>query len=115
MRAELEAGRWLLRYAAWSADHEGQTPAAQAAYCQAQYIVGEAVAAATRSAIAMGGAHALFTSAPLERLFRDGATATMLPPSSDVCLAALSIDHLHLDRAALPPPLARGEASRALE
>ena len=68
---QLEGGRWLLRYAAWSADHEGQTPAAQAAYCQAQYIVGEAVAAATRSAIAMGGAHALFTMAPLERLFRD--------------------------------------------
>jgi alkylation response protein AidB-like acyl-CoA dehydrogenase len=110
MRAELEAGRWLLRYAAWVADHEGQTPAAQAAYFQAKYIVGEAVAAATRSALEMGGAHALFRGAPLERLFRDGATATMMQPSSDVCLAELSIYQLHLDRATLPPPLARGEA-----
>jgi Acyl-CoA dehydrogenase, C-terminal domain len=109
MSAELEAGRWLLRYAAWVADHEGQTPAAQAAYFQAKYIVGEAVAAATRSALEMGGAHALFTGAPLERLFRDGATATMMQPSSDVCLAELSIYQLDLDRAALPPPLARGE------
>jgi len=110
MSAELEAGRWLLRYAAWVADHEGQTPAAQAAYFQAKYIVGEAVAAATRSALEMGGAHALFTGSPLERLFRDGATATMMQPSSDVCLAELSIYQLDLDRAALPPPLARGEA-----
>ena len=106
MSAELEAGRWLLRYAAWVADHEGQTPAAQAAYFQAKYIVGEAVAAATRSALEMGGAHALFKGSPLERLFRDGATATMMQPSSDVCLAELSIYQLHLDRAALPPPLA---------
>jgi alkylation response protein AidB-like acyl-CoA dehydrogenase len=110
MRAELEAGRWLLRYAAWVADYEGQTPAAQAAYFQEKYIVGEAVAAATRSALEMGGAHALFTGSPLERLFRDGATATMMQPSSDVCLAELSIYQLDLDRAALPPPLARGEA-----
>jgi alkylation response protein AidB-like acyl-CoA dehydrogenase len=50
MSAELEEARWLLRYAAWVADHEGQTPAAQAAYFKAKYIVGEAVAAATRSA-----------------------------------------------------------------
>jgi alkylation response protein AidB-like acyl-CoA dehydrogenase len=110
MSAELEAGRWLLRHAAWVADHEGQTPAAQAAYFQAKYLVGEAVAAATRSALEMGGAHALFKGSPLERLFRDGATATMMQPSSDVCLAELSISQLHLDRAAIQPPLARGEA-----
>ena len=106
MSAELEAARWLLRYAAWVADHEGQTPAAQAAYFKAKYIVGEAVAAATRSALEMGGAHALFKGSPIERLFRDGATATIMQPSSDVCLAELSIYQLHLDRAALQPPLA---------
>jgi alkylation response protein AidB-like acyl-CoA dehydrogenase len=110
MSAELEAARWLLRYAAWVADHEGQTPAAQAAYFRAKYLVGEVVAAATRSALEMGGAHALFKGSVIERLFRDGATATIMQPSSDVCLAELSIDQLQLDRAAIRPPLARGQA-----
>ena len=107
MSAELEAARWLLRYAAWVADTEGQTPAAQAAYFKAKYMVGEAVAAATRSALEMGGAHAIFKGAPIERLFRDGATATIMQPSSDVCLAELSIYQLHLDRVAIQPPLTR--------
>ncbi|HKA55555.1 MAG TPA: acyl-CoA dehydrogenase family protein [Candidatus Binatia bacterium] len=110
MSAELEAARWLLRYAAWLADQEGQTPAAQAAYFQAKYVVGEAVAAATRSALEIGGAHALFKGSAIERLFRDGATATIMQPSSDVCLAELSLYQLDLDRSAAPPPLTRVES-----
>lgn len=110
MSAELEAARWLLRYAAWVADTEGQTPAAQAAYFRAKYIVGEAVAAATRSALEAGGAHAIFRGTPIERLFRDGATATIMQPSSDVCLAELSVYQLRLDRAAIQPPLARSDS-----
>jgi len=35
----------------------------------------------------MGGAHAIFKGSPIERLFRDGATATIMQPSSDVCLS----------------------------
>jgi hypothetical protein len=58
----------------------------------------------------MGGAHTLFKGSPIERLFRDGATATIMQPSSDVCFTELSIYQLHLDRAALQPPLARREA-----
>jgi alkylation response protein AidB-like acyl-CoA dehydrogenase len=107
MSAELEAARWLLRYAAWVADTEGQTPEAQAAYFKAKYVVGEAVAAASRSALEMGGAHAIFRGSPIERLFRDGATATIMQPSSDVCLSELSIYELQLDRTAIVPPLAR--------
>lgn len=107
MSAQLESARWLLRYAAWVADTEGQTPAAQAAYFRAKYMVGEAVAAATRSALEIGGAHTIFKGSPIERLFRDGATATIMQPSSDVCLAQLSIYQLQLDRAAIPSPLAR--------
>ena len=61
---------------------------------QGEIDCGEAVAAATRSALEMGGAHALIKGAPIERLFRDGATATMMQPSSDVCLAELSIYEL---------------------
>ena len=40
--AELESARWVLRYAAWLADHEGQTAAAQTAFFRAKYTVGEA-------------------------------------------------------------------------
>jgi alkylation response protein AidB-like acyl-CoA dehydrogenase len=110
MSAQLEAARWLLRYAAWLADSEGQTPAAEAAYFKAKYVVGEAVAAASRSALEMGGAHAVFKGSPIERLFRDGATATIMQPSSDVCLGELSLYQLQLDRAAIQPPLAREDS-----
>jgi alkylation response protein AidB-like acyl-CoA dehydrogenase len=123
MSAQLEAARWLLRYAAWledtlharqaQADHTDQdtpTVEAQAAeslatYLKAKYVVGEAVAAATRSALEMGGAHALFKPSTIERLFRHGATATIQHPPSDYCLSALSTHELQLDPKAVHPPL----------
>ena len=105
MSAQLESARWLLRYAAWLGDHEGQTAAAQTALFRAKYIVGEAVAAATRSALEMGGAHGLFKGTPIERLFRDGATATIMQPSTDVCLGQISLDELDLDVEQVQSPL----------
>ncbi|MGH9038151.1 MAG: hypothetical protein ACRD0O_20530, partial [Acidimicrobiia bacterium] len=66
-------------------------------------VVGEAVAAATRSALELGGAHATFKGSALERFFRDGATATIMPPSSDVCLGQLGVHELDLDPAEIPP------------
>ena len=109
MSARLESARWLLRHAAWLADAEGQTTEAQAAFFRAKYIVGESVAQATRSALEMGGAHALFKGSPLERYFRDGATATMMQPSSDVCLGQISLYELGLDAKDVESPLKRGE------
>lgn len=107
MHAELEAARWLTRHAAWLADTQGQTPATQAAMFRAKYLVGETVAAATRSALELGGAHGLFKGVATERLFRDGATASIQQPSSDVCLAQLSILELGLDADAIQSPLPR--------
>jgi alkylation response protein AidB-like acyl-CoA dehydrogenase len=107
MSANIESARWMLRYAAWLADDEGQTEAAQLALFRAKYVVGEAVAAATRSALEMSGAHGLFKGSVLERLFRDGATATMMQPSSDVCLGQISLVELGLDRDEIQAPLRR--------
>ena len=107
MSSELESARWALRYAAWLADQEGQTAAVQTAFFRAKYAVGEAVAAATRSALEMGGAHTLFKGSAIERLFRDGATASIMQPSSDVCLGQISSAELELDPAAVQPPLRR--------
>lgn len=105
--AELEGSRWALRYAAWLADHEGQTPAAQTAFFRAKYLVGEAVSRATRSALEMGGAHGLFKGSAIERLFRDGATASIMQPSSDVCLGQISLAELALDPRDVESPLKR--------
>lgn len=107
MTANMESARWLLRYAAWLADDEGQTEAVQTALFRAKYIVGEAVTAATRSALEMSGAHGLFKGSVIERLFRDGATATMMQPSSDVCLGQISLVELGLDREQVQSPLLR--------
>ena len=123
MSAQLEAARWLLRYTAWLADEayergrdtdqarqyattvEEQAAEVLASYFKSKYIVGEAVTDATRSALEMGGGHAIFKPSTIERLFRDGATATIQHPPSDFCLPALSIHELQLDPEQVPPPL----------
>ena len=104
--ATLEGAGWALRYAGWLADHEGQSEAAQTALFRAKYLVGEAVSAATRSALEMAGAHGLFRGSTIERMFRDGATATIMQPSSDVCLGQISLDELGLDPAEVQAPIA---------
>lgn len=103
--SELEAARWLLRYAAWLVDQDARANATLAAYLKAKYVVGETVARATRSALELGGGHAIFKGGDIERLFRDGATATIMQPSSDVCLHALSVHELQLDHNQITPPV----------
>lgn len=101
----LEAARRLLYYAAWLVDTDAAPQEALRAFLKAKYVVGEAVAGATRSALELGGAHATFRGSAIERFFRDGATATIMPPPSDVCLAQLGIHELDLDPAQVPPAL----------
>jgi alkylation response protein AidB-like acyl-CoA dehydrogenase len=83
--------------AAWLGDTQGLTPATLAALYRAKYLVGEAVARVTGTALTQGGAHALIETFPLERLFRDKASAPIMLPSSDACLATLGIIGLGLD------------------
>ena len=105
MSVDLEAARLLTHYSAWLSDTEGPTPATAAALYRAKYFVGEAVTRITRTAMTLGGAHALFKTSPLERLFRDGAVAPVQFPPRDFCLASLGVLELGLDPRDLLPPL----------
>ncbi|HEV3364575.1 MAG TPA: acyl-CoA dehydrogenase family protein [Acidimicrobiia bacterium] len=105
MSAELEAARRLLHYAAWLVDTDAPPDEALRVFRKAKYVVGETVARATRSALEIGGAHATFKGSAIERFFRDGATATIMPPSSDVCLHELGLQELGLDPAEVLPTL----------
>ena len=105
MSAQLEAARRLLHYAAWLVDTHAPPAETLEAFLKAKYMVGETVAATTRSALEMGGAHATFKGSPLERFFRDGATATIMPPPSDWCLSQLGISELGLDPDEVLPTL----------
>jgi len=105
MSVDLEAARLLTYHAAWLSDTEGPTPATVAALYRAKYFVGEAVTRITRTAMTLGGAHALFKTSPLERLFRDGAVAPVQFPPRDFCLASLGLLELGLDPADVLPPL----------
>jgi len=105
MSAQLEAARRLLHYAAWLLDTDAPAPETLAAFLKAKWVVGETVAATTRSALELGGAHATFKGSPLERFFRDGATATIMPPPSELCLSQLGITELGLDPAEVLPTL----------
>jgi alkylation response protein AidB-like acyl-CoA dehydrogenase len=92
-------------HAAWRFDTEGMTPATVTALLRAKYFVGEAVARITRSALTACGAHALFKTSPLERLFRDGASAPIMPPSSEFCLNGVGMLELGLEPTEMLPPL----------
>jgi alkylation response protein AidB-like acyl-CoA dehydrogenase len=105
MSIELEAARLLTYRAAWQHDREGPTPAAVNALYQAKYAVGEACSHITRTALTLGGAHAIFTGTRLEQLFRDGALAPIQPPQSDFCLQTIGLHALGLDPDEVLPPL----------
>lgn len=112
MSVDLEAARLLTYHSAWLSDTQGPTPAALSALYRAKYFVGEAVTRITRTAMTLGGGHALFKTSPLERLFRDGAVAPVQFPPRDFCLASLGLLELGLDPREVLPPLksAHGDA-----
>jgi alkylation response protein AidB-like acyl-CoA dehydrogenase len=103
--ADLEAARLVTYRSAWLCDTEGLTERATAALYRAKYLVGEAVARITRTALTLGGAHAIFKTSRLEQLFRDGALGPLHPPPSDFCLYNIGLYELGLDAAEVLPPL----------
>ena len=105
MNADLESARLSVYHSAWLSDTEGPTQNAIAALYRAKYLVGEAVARIGRNALTLGGAHTLFKSSPLERLFRDGTVGAIQFPPSDFCLSSLGSLALDLDPHEIPPPL----------
>jgi alkylation response protein AidB-like acyl-CoA dehydrogenase len=105
MSADLEAARLLTHQAAWLSDTQGPTPETLSALYRAKYFVGEAVTRITRTAMTLGGAHALFKTSPLERYFRDGAVAPVQFPPRDFCLSTLGMFELGLDPRDVLPPL----------
>jgi alkylation response protein AidB-like acyl-CoA dehydrogenase len=107
MSVDLEAARLMTYHSAWLSDTQGPTQVALAAMFRAKYFVGEAVTRITRTALTLGGAHAIFKTSPLERRFRDGATAPIQFPPADFCLGTVGVLELGLDLAEMLPPLKR--------
>jgi alkylation response protein AidB-like acyl-CoA dehydrogenase len=105
MSVDLEAARLLTYHSAWLSDTQGPTQATTVALFRAKYLVGEAVTRITRAALTLGGAHALFKTSPLERLFRDGAVAPIQFPPSDFCLSSVGLLELEIDPRDVLPPL----------
>ena len=105
MSIDLEAARRLIHHSAWLCDTEGPTAESLAALYRAKYFTGEAVTRVTRTAMTLGGAHALLKSSPLERFFRDGAVAPVQFPPRDYCLTNLGLMELGLDPRDVLPPL----------
>jgi alkylation response protein AidB-like acyl-CoA dehydrogenase len=105
MSVDLEAARLLTYHAAWLSDTEGPTPATLSALYRAKFFVGEAVTRITRTAMTLGGAHALSKTSSLERFFRDGAVAPVQFPPRDFCLSTLGMLELGLDPRDVLPPL----------
>ncbi|MBV9249016.1 MAG: acyl-CoA dehydrogenase, partial [Acetobacteraceae bacterium] len=105
MNADLEAARLITYQSAWLSDTQGPTPETTAALYRAKYVVGEAVSRITRTALTLGGTHAIFKGSRLEQLFRDAALGPLHPPPSDFCLWNLGLHELGIDAADVVPPL----------
>ncbi len=105
MSVDLEAARLMTYHSAWLSDTQGPTPETLAAFYRAKYMVGEAVTRITRTALTLGGAHAIFKTSPIEQLFRDGAIAPIQFPPRDFCLSSLGTLELGLDPRDVLPPL----------
>jgi alkylation response protein AidB-like acyl-CoA dehydrogenase len=108
MSADLEAARLSAYHAAWLSDTAGPTPETTAALYRAKYVVGEAAARITRTALTLGGAHGIHKGVRLEQLFRDAALAPLQPPPSDFCLWQMGLHELGLDPDEVLPPLPQG-------
>ena len=105
LSAELEAARLVTYRSAWLSDTEGPTEETTAALYRAKYLVGEATAHITRTALTLGGAHGIFKGSRLEQLFRDGAISALQPPPTDFCLHQMGLYELGLDPADILPPM----------
>jgi len=105
MSAELEAARLITYRSAWLSDTQGPTAETTAALYRAKYVVGEATARITRTALTLGGAHGVFKGSRLEQLFRDGALATIQPPPADFCLWQMGVYELGIDAGEVGAPL----------
>ena len=105
MSVDLEAARLMTYHSAWLSDTQGPTAKTLAAFYRAKYMVGEAVTRITRTALTLGGAHAIFKTSPIEQLFRDGAIAPIQFPPRDFCLSSLGTLELGLDPRDVLPPL----------
>jgi len=105
MSADLEAARLITYRSAWLSDTQGPTPETTAALYRAKYVVGEATARITRTALTLGGAHGIFKGSRLEQLFRDGALATIQPPPADFCLWEMGLYELGINAADIVPPI----------
>lgn len=107
MNVALQSARLLWYHATWLVDslRSASHPSAQAALSRGRYAIGDSVARVARTALTICGAHALFKTSTLERLYRDSASAAIMPPSVDACLGMLGVMELDLDPRHLLPPL----------
>ena len=105
MSATLESARLVTYHSAWLRDRDGPTAEANTALFRAKYVVGEAVARITRTALTMGGAHAIFKGGRLEQLFRDGAISPIMAPQADFSLHNIALHELGLDEDEIVHPL----------
>lgn len=103
--AQLDSARLMIYHSAYLMDTEGHNDRTLSTYMKAKYLVGESVAGIIRSALEIGGGHALVKGGPLERLYRDGASATIHHPPSDYCLSEIARLDLGLDPKELQPPV----------
>jgi alkylation response protein AidB-like acyl-CoA dehydrogenase len=97
METDLEAARLLVYRAAWDCDTHGPTLHAFQWFLRAKLAVGQALQRLCNHAPLACGVHALFKDKPLERMLRDAATASIMPPNSDACATMLGLLSMGLD------------------
>ena len=96
MSMELEGARRVLHASAaeWSAANPAERAVLSA---RAKYLATEAALDVTTKAIQVAGGRSAHKRMPLERLYRDVRTSTLMPPNMERCLEIVGRSELGLD------------------
>ena len=97
MTMALEGARLVMYQSAsrWAEDHDPIRRAILSA--RAKHLASEAALMVTNKALQMGGGRVAHRRYPLERIYRDVRTCTLMPPSADRCMEIVGKSELGLD------------------
>ena len=106
MSIQLEAARLML-YGASTQWAQADVPTRGLLAAKAKYLCTEAALLTTTKAVQVVGGRSVHRALPLERLFRDVRTATLMPTNVDTMLVNIDKGRLGLGEALFPPGQAR--------
>ncbi len=101
--AQVEAARLMMYHAAWEADvRSGPSLQTCAAFLRAKLMVATAIQTISTQGTTAGGLNSLMRSRGYERMLRDAATGSIMPPNALACAEMAGLISMGLNPAEAP-------------